>query len=50
MSELLEIGVEAPDFTLDGVLGEGEVTISLADYYGKKNVLLVFYPADSTPG
>jgi peroxiredoxin Q/BCP len=41
----LEIGKEAPDFTLPSHLG-GEV--SLRDYRGK-NVMLAFFPQAFTP-
>ena len=34
----VELNVTAPDFTLDDFKGE---TISLSDFKGKKNVLLV---------
>jgi len=44
--ELLE-GEVAPAFTLTSNDGR---TISLADYKGKKNVILYFYPKDDTPG
>lgn len=37
----LSIGQEAPDFTVKNQFGE-EVTLS--DFRGKKNVVLVFYP------
>lgn len=37
----LEIGAEAPDFTLPNQFGE---QVKLSDYRGKKNVVLVFYP------
>lgn len=43
----LEVGDEAPDFTLKS--GQGE-EISLASYRGKNNVVLYFYPKDNTPG
>ena len=45
--ELLPVGAEAPEFdapTTDG----GRVV--LADFRGKKSVLLMFYPKDDTPG
>lgn len=42
----LEIGDKAPDFDLPG---DGGSTIKLSDYSGK-NVILYFYPKDSTPG
>ncbi|MBC7998608.1 MAG: peroxiredoxin [Leptolyngbya sp.] len=44
---LPRIGEKAPDFTVDAY-PEGKV--SLADYKGKKNVILAFYPKDNTPG
>lgn len=44
-------GSPAPDFSLPGLLGEnlGRATIRLADYRGKKNVMLSFVPAAFTP-
>jgi peroxiredoxin Q/BCP len=45
-SDPLMVGTVAPDFTLPDDSGH---TVSLASQRGK-NVLLVFYPADSTPG
>ena len=46
MSKIAE-GEKAPDFKLPASSG-GE--ISLADYKGKKHVVLYFYPKDMTPG
>lgn len=40
-------GMQAPDFSLVNEKGE---TVSLADYAGKKYVVLYFYPKDATPG
>ncbi len=40
------VGQNAPDFTLPAHLG-GEITLS--NYQGEKNVLLVFYPLAFTP-
>ena len=37
----VEVGTPAPDFTLTNQFGE---SISLADFRGKKNVVLMFYP------
>ncbi|MEY2676435.1 MAG: hypothetical protein RL510_455 [Actinomycetota bacterium] len=37
----LIIGDQAPDFTLTNQFGE---SVSLADFRGKKNVVVVFYP------
>ncbi len=42
-------GDKAPDFTLQGVNGEGEeVTVTLSEADGP--VVLYFYPKDDTPG
>jgi peroxiredoxin (alkyl hydroperoxide reductase subunit C) len=41
----LQIGDEAPEFALKAQDGK---KISLSDYRGKKNVMLVFYPQDFT--
>ncbi|HEV8609387.1 MAG TPA: redoxin domain-containing protein [Thermoanaerobaculia bacterium] len=38
----LKIGDMAPDFTLPSTVGD---KVTLSDYRGKKNVLLLFYPA-----
>jgi peroxiredoxin len=43
----VEVGQEAPDFELRNT--DGEKT-KLSDFRGKKNVLLVFYPAAFSPG
>ena len=40
-------GMVAPDFSLKNEAGE---TVSLADFAGKKYVVLYFYPKDMTPG
>lgn len=37
----IEVGQEAPDFTLSNQHGE---SIHLADFRGSKNVVLIFYP------
>jgi len=42
----VKVGDAAPDFSLKAVSGK---TISLKDYYGKKNVVLSFVPAAWTP-
>lgn len=44
---MLKEGTTAPDF--EGTLDDGS-TFRLADYAGKKNVVLYFYPKDFTPG
>jgi len=42
----LKVGDMAPDFTLPATVAE---KVSLSDYRGKKNVLLMFYPLDFSP-
>jgi thioredoxin-dependent peroxiredoxin len=43
-------GQQAPDFTLEGVSGEGVVSnVRLSDLKGRP-VVLYFYPKDDTPG
>lgn len=44
---MLEKNQIAPDFTSPNQNGEN---ISLADFRGRKNVILYFYPKDDTPG
>ena len=43
---MLEVGMKAPDFTLQDKDGR---SVSLSDFYGKR-VVLYFYPKDNTPG
>ena len=43
----LKVGDRAPDFSLPDQNGK---TVKLADFHGKKTVILVFYPRASTPG
>lgn len=43
---MLEVGMQAPDFTLLNKDGE---EVSLSDFLGKR-VVLYFYPKDNTPG
>jgi mycoredoxin-dependent peroxiredoxin len=42
----LKPGDMAPDFTLPSSVGD---KVTLSDYRGKKNVLLLFYPLDFSP-
>jgi peroxiredoxin Q/BCP len=44
--ETIQVGFKAPDFTLPGTSG----MTHLADFQGKKAVVLYFYPKDNTPG
>ena len=43
---MLEIGIKAPDFTLNDKDGNA---VSLSDFSGKK-IVLYYYPKDNTPG
>ena len=45
-AQLVNVGDVAPAFTLPTPDGE----VSLAQFKGKKNVLVYFYPRDDTPG
>jgi thioredoxin-dependent peroxiredoxin len=44
---MVSIGSKAPDFTLVSEKGD---TVRLSDFIDKKNVVLIFYPGDQTPG
>lgn len=47
----LAAGNKAPDFDLPAYVAGGESkNIKLKDFFGKKNVILAFYPKDDTPG
>ena len=48
MSEILQIGKPAPNFMSIGVYKNRLGKIRLSDYYGKKYVILFFYPANFT--
>lgn len=43
----LEVGQLVPDFT---ALATNETSITLSDSRGKSNLIIYFYPKDSTPG
>jgi len=43
----LEVGDKIPMFSL---VDQNEKTFSIADYLGKKNLVIYFYPKDDTPG
>jgi len=43
----VNVGDKAPDFTLPSQLGDN---VTLSEYFGKKNVVLYFYPKDESPG
>ena len=45
-TKTLKVGEKAPDFTLPDI---NQVKVSLSDYLGKRNVLLVFYPMAFSP-
>ncbi|MBI5283626.1 MAG: peroxiredoxin [Chloroflexi bacterium] len=44
---MMKVGQQAPDFDLEDERGN---RVRLADFRGKQAVVLMFYPADSTPG
>ncbi len=44
---MLDIGSQAPDFDLEDESGN---RVRLADFRGASSVVLMFYPADNTPG
>ncbi len=46
MEDKIQVGIDAPGFTLEASNGEN---VSLSDYLGK-NIVLYFYPKDNTPG
>jgi peroxiredoxin Q/BCP len=46
-SVTLKVGDRAPDFSLPDQNGK---MVKLADFHGKKTVILAFYPKASTPG
>jgi len=43
----LEVGQVVPDFTAPAT---NETSFTLSDYRGKSNIIIYFYPKDSTPG
>jgi peroxiredoxin len=45
----LKAGDDAPDFSVSAVVGNEKMTVKLADYLGKKNVVIAFYPLNWTP-
>ncbi len=47
MSMMVDVGSEAPDFTLRGANGD---EIRLSTLRGQKRALLIFYPKDMTSG
>ncbi len=46
-SHMLSVGEKAPAFSLSDHNGNA---VTLDEYRGKKNVVLIFYPGDNTPG
>jgi peroxiredoxin Q/BCP len=47
LAMLQDKGAPAPDFSAPNQDGK---VIRFADFKGKKNILLAFYPKDNTPG
>ena len=46
-NKAVKVGDRAPDFTLPSLTGE---SVSLERFFGKKNIVLYFYPKDNTAG
>ncbi len=46
---MIEVGQDAPDFTLPGTENGEKRDYTLSEYRGRK-VVLAFYPGDNTPG
>ncbi len=46
---MIEVGQEAPDFTLPGIQDGVRRDYTLSEFRGKA-VVLAFYPGDDTPG
>jgi peroxiredoxin Q/BCP len=46
---MIEVGQDAPDFTLPGVENGAKRDYTLSEYRGRK-VVIAFYPGDNTPG
>jgi thioredoxin-dependent peroxiredoxin len=43
----VKVGDKAPDFTLPSQMGDN---VTLSEFFGKKNIVLYFYPKDETVG
>ena len=43
----VKVGDKAPDFTLPSQMDDN---VTFSEFFGKKNVVLFFYPKDETPG
>ena len=44
---VVKVGDKAPDFTLPSQMGDD---VTLSEFFGKKNIVLYFYPKDETTG
>jgi peroxiredoxin len=47
MNAVVQVGMEAPDFSLLGTTGQ---RFTLSEVRGQKRTLLLFYPMDMTAG
>jgi peroxiredoxin Q/BCP len=43
----VKVGDKAPDFNLPSQMGDN---VTLSEFFGKKNIVLYFYPKDESPG
>jgi peroxiredoxin len=46
---VLKVGDQAPDFELPAVEGAQRLKVKLADFQGKKHVVVSFHPLNWTP-
>jgi peroxiredoxin Q/BCP len=44
---VVNVGDKAPDFTLPSQMGD---SVTLSEFFGKKNIVLYFYPKDESLG
>ena len=47
VAAMVKVGEKAPDFTLPSQMSD---KVTLSEYFGKKNVVLYFYPKDESMG
>lgn len=45
----LQVGTPAPEFDVAAITGDEKHRLKLADYRGKKHVVLAFHPLNFTP-
>ncbi len=45
----LQVGARAPDFDVPACTGDQKHRLKLAEFRGKKHIILAFHPLDWTP-